>query len=100
MGIDLLHEGGLGYRSGIISVAARGCDSVWVIVVSTVVACRSGGVRMVVVVRIWWCYDGWKVEEDCEATMARFIGALKKEIVNVVELQHYVEMEDLLHKSI
>ena len=40
------------------------------------------------------------VEEDREATMARFIGGLKKEITNAVELQHYVEMEDLLHKSI
>ena len=40
------------------------------------------------------------VEEDREATMARFIGGLKKEITDVVELQHYVEMEDLLHKAI
>ncbi|RDX82000.1 hypothetical protein CR513_37271, partial [Mucuna pruriens] len=40
------------------------------------------------------------VEEDREATMARFIGALKKEITDVVELQHYMEIEDLLHKEI
>ncbi|MBJ4174419.1 retrotransposon gag domain-containing protein [Salmonella enterica subsp. enterica serovar Typhimurium] len=40
------------------------------------------------------------IEEDREATMARFIGGLKEEIANVVELQHYVEMEDLLHKAI
>jgi len=40
------------------------------------------------------------VEEDREATMARFIGGLKKEIADVVELQHYMEMEDLLHKAI
>ena len=40
------------------------------------------------------------VEEDPEATMTRFIGCLKKDIVDVVELQHYVEMEDLLHKFI
>ena len=26
------------------------------------------------------------VEEDCEATMARFIGGIKKEIANMVEL--------------
>ncbi|RDX99973.1 hypothetical protein CR513_16903, partial [Mucuna pruriens] len=39
-------------------------------------------------------------EEDCEATMARFIGGLKKEIANVVELEHYMEIEDLLHKAI
>ena len=40
------------------------------------------------------------VEEDRETTMARFIGGLKKEITDVVELQCYMEMEDLLHKSI
>ncbi|RDX73637.1 hypothetical protein CR513_46727, partial [Mucuna pruriens] len=40
------------------------------------------------------------VEEDREATMARFIRGLKKEIVDVVELQHYMEIEDLLHKEI
>ncbi|KAF7839296.1 putative gag-pol polyprotein [Senna tora] len=35
------------------------------------------------------------VLEDREATMARFICGLNKEIANVVELQHYVEIEDL-----
>jgi hypothetical protein len=40
------------------------------------------------------------IEEDREATMARFIAGLKKEIADVVELQYYVEMEDLLHKAI
>ncbi|KAF7826468.1 putative gag-pol polyprotein [Senna tora] len=35
------------------------------------------------------------VVEDREATMARFICGLNKEIANVVELQHYVEIEDL-----
>ncbi|RDX82470.1 hypothetical protein CR513_36731, partial [Mucuna pruriens] len=42
------------------------------------------------------------VKEDHETTMVRFIGGLKKEIVDVVELQHYMEMEieDLLHKAI
>lgn len=40
------------------------------------------------------------VEEDWEATMARFIAGLKKEIVGVVKLQHCVEMDDLLHKTI
>ena len=40
------------------------------------------------------------VEEDRGETMPKFIGGLKKEIVDVVELQHYVEMEDLLHKCI
>ncbi|KAJ4719039.1 Mutant gag-pol polyprotein [Melia azedarach] len=40
------------------------------------------------------------IEEDREATMARFISSLNKEIADVVDLQHYVEMEELLHKSI
>ncbi|RDX96732.1 hypothetical protein CR513_20569, partial [Mucuna pruriens] len=40
------------------------------------------------------------MEEDREATMTRFIGGLKKEITYVVELQHYMEIEDLLHKAI
>ncbi|KAJ4715129.1 Retrovirus-related Pol polyprotein from transposon 17.6 [Melia azedarach] len=40
------------------------------------------------------------IEEDQEATMARFISGLNKEIANVVEIQQYVEMEELLHKAI
>ncbi|RDX69708.1 hypothetical protein CR513_51142, partial [Mucuna pruriens] len=40
------------------------------------------------------------IEEDREATMARFIRGLKKEITYVVELQHYMEIKDLLHKAI
>ncbi|RDY04103.1 hypothetical protein CR513_12224, partial [Mucuna pruriens] len=40
------------------------------------------------------------VKEDREVTMTRFIGGLKKEITDVVELQHYMEIEDLLHKAI
>ncbi|RDX69781.1 hypothetical protein CR513_51060, partial [Mucuna pruriens] len=40
------------------------------------------------------------VKEDREVTMARFIGGLKKEITDVVKLQHYMEIEDLLHKAI
>ncbi|RDX81478.1 hypothetical protein CR513_37834, partial [Mucuna pruriens] len=40
------------------------------------------------------------MEEDHEATMARFIGGLKKEIVDTVKLQHYMEIEDFLHKAI
>ncbi|KAF7832987.1 Transposon Ty3-G Gag-Pol polyprotein [Senna tora] len=39
------------------------------------------------------------VVEDREATMARFICGLNKEIANVVELQHYVETEDLVHMA-
>ena len=40
------------------------------------------------------------VEEDCEATMARFLNGLNHDIANFVELQHYVEVEDLLHMAI
>ena len=32
-------------------------------------------------------------------TMARFIGGLNKEIADVVELHHYVEMEDLVNMA-
>ena len=37
------------------------------------------------------------VEEDQEATMARFLVGLNWEIANVVELQHDVELEDMVH---
>ncbi|RDX94971.1 hypothetical protein CR513_22565, partial [Mucuna pruriens] len=40
------------------------------------------------------------VKEDREVTMARFIGGLTNEIVDVVKLHHYMEIEDLLHKAI
>ena len=30
------------------------------------------------------------IEEDGEATMARFLAGLNREIANIVELQHYV----------
>ena len=40
------------------------------------------------------------IVEDREATMARFISGVNKEIANVVDLQHYVDIEELLHKAI
>lgn len=40
------------------------------------------------------------IQEDNEATMARFMGGLDKEIVEKLEVQHYVELEELLHKAI
>ena len=40
------------------------------------------------------------VEEDKEATMARFLNRLNQDIANVVELQHYVELEDMVHMAI
>ena len=39
------------------------------------------------------------VEEDREATMARFLNGLR-DIANVVELQNYVELEDMVHMAI
>ena len=40
------------------------------------------------------------VEEDREATMARFLQGLNSEIQDRVELQHYVELEDMVHKAV
>ena len=40
------------------------------------------------------------IEEDREATMAMFLTGLNREIQNVVELQHYVELEDMVHMAI
>uniref|UniRef100_A0A2N9EWA1 CCHC-type domain-containing protein n=1 Tax=Fagus sylvatica TaxID=28930 RepID=A0A2N9EWA1_FAGSY len=39
------------------------------------------------------------VEEDREATMARFLSGLNRDIANVIELQHYVEVEDMVHMA-
>jgi len=39
------------------------------------------------------------VIEDREATMARFLNGLNRDIVNVVELQHCVELEDMVHMA-
>ena len=40
------------------------------------------------------------VEEDREGTMEIFLNGLNHDITTIVELQHYVEMEDLLHMVI
>ena len=40
------------------------------------------------------------VEEDREATMARFVVGLNREITNITELQHYVELEDMVDMAI
>ncbi|KAL3582919.1 hypothetical protein D5086_017251 [Populus alba] len=39
------------------------------------------------------------VVEDREATMARFLNGLNRDIANVVELQHYVELKDMVHMA-
>lgn len=40
------------------------------------------------------------VEEDREATMARFLLGLNRKIHDKVEMQHYVELEDMVHMAI
>ncbi|XP_024009449.1 uncharacterized protein LOC112084532 [Eutrema salsugineum] len=40
------------------------------------------------------------IREDMEATMARFMGGLIREILDRLEVHHYVELEELLHKAI
>ena len=40
------------------------------------------------------------VIEDWEATMARFLYGLNRDIANVVELQHCVELEDMVNMAI
>jgi len=39
------------------------------------------------------------ITEEREATMAQFLCGLNREIANVVELQHYVEIEDVVHMA-
>ena len=39
------------------------------------------------------------VIEDRETTMARFLNGLNKDIADVVELQHCVELEDMVHMA-
>ncbi|XP_044465406.1 uncharacterized protein LOC123195651 [Mangifera indica] len=39
------------------------------------------------------------IEVDRETIMARFLNGMNREITNVVELQHYVELEDLVHMA-
>jgi DNA integrity scanning protein DisA with diadenylate cyclase activity len=34
---------------------------------------------------------------DIEATITRFLNELNREIINVVELQHYVELKNIVH---
>lgn len=39
------------------------------------------------------------IDEDREATMARFLGGLNREIANVVELHHYIELEEMVNMA-
>ena len=40
------------------------------------------------------------VEEDRKATMVRFLNGPNRDITNVVELQNYVEVKDIVHLAI
>ena len=39
------------------------------------------------------------IEEERKTTMARFLHGLNQDIANVVDLQHYVELEDIVHMA-
>jgi len=41
-----------------------------------------------------------QIEESQEATMARFLHGLNREIQDIVELHHYASLEDLIHQAI
>ena len=40
------------------------------------------------------------VEKDQKSAMARFLVGLNWEIANLVELHHYVKLEDMVHMTI
>jgi len=40
------------------------------------------------------------VVEENESTMARFIHGLNREISDIVELHHYVDLDELMHQVI
>ena len=40
------------------------------------------------------------VSKDREAIMARFFNGLNKDIVNMMELQHYMKTKDMVHMAI
>lgn len=40
------------------------------------------------------------MEEDRKATFAKFLIGLNYDIVNMVELEHYVELDDMVHIAI
>jgi hypothetical protein len=40
------------------------------------------------------------VNEDDEVTISRFLNGLNRDLTNVVELQSYVELEELVHLAI
>ena len=41
-----------------------------------------------------------QIEESQEATMAKFLHGLNREIQDIVELHHYASLKDLIHQAI
>ena len=41
-----------------------------------------------------------QIEKSLEATMARYLHGLNREIKDIVELHHYASLEDLTHQAI
>ena len=44
--------------------------------------------------------DGANIKEETKDTMSRFLNGLNLDIRDIVELQEYVELDDLLHKAV
>jgi len=40
---------------------------------------------------------GANILNDIKATITRFLNVLNRKIINVVELQHYVELKNMVH---
>jgi hypothetical protein len=40
------------------------------------------------------------IEEDMEATMARFMNCLDHDIAHIVELHHYMELKEIMHMAV
>jgi len=40
------------------------------------------------------------VEEDEEATMSRFMNDLNHDIAHIMELHHYVKLEEMMHMAV
>jgi len=40
------------------------------------------------------------VQEECEATMSRFMGGLNRDIIDRLEVIHYENLEELFHKAV
>jgi hypothetical protein len=50
--------------------------------------------KVMEVVMIWV-----KIEEDRETTMIKFLNDLNREITNIIELQHHIELKDMVYMA-